>query len=305
MQTKTKAYIAFAATGILWGSTWEASKIGVGTLPGLQFSAIRQCIAGLLIIGYFMAKGQPLPTRRQFVFLAGMGFFTFFLSNGVSTWGLNYISGGMAALIAAMYPLFVVLIEIIFFKKNIARPATFLGLAMGIGGIVLVFYENAIHQNTPHYWKGILLCLIATLGWSVGTILLAGNTLQMHRQYALGWQMLSASFFIGLLAFVTGNHIPFHQITLTSWFAMAYLVVAGSILAFKAFLYTMEHLTPSVAALYAYINPIVALLIGAALLNDALTFTNIVGSLITLAGVYIVNRSVQVHTMTIADAEGM
>ncbi|WP_298297742.1 EamA family transporter [Hydrotalea sp.] len=305
MRTKTKAYIAFTATSVLWGSTWVMSKAGVKGLPGLQLSAIRQLIAGAIIITYFLAKGEKLPTWRQLVMMTGIGFFTFFLSNGLSTWSVTYISSGLAALIAALYPLFVVLLEVFISKKNKPTAITFLGLALGFGGILLVFYEDASHHHAASYVKGIMLCLTATIGWSIGTILLSKNIINIKPQYSLGWQMITASVLIGLLSFATGQHIPLREIPMLSWLALIYLIVIGSIIAYIAFLYTMHHLTPSVAALYAYINPIVALLIGAAALNEKLTIFNIIGSVITLAGVYLVNKSVRKPTVAIADADGM
>ncbi|MDE3126304.1 MAG: EamA family transporter [Bacteroidota bacterium] len=305
MQTKTKAYIAFTATSVLWGSTWVMSKVGVKGLPGLQLSAVRQFIAGTIILAYFLMRGEKLPTLRQLALMAGIGFFTFFLSNGLSTWSVAYISSGLAALIAALYPLFVVLLELFINKNNKPSALTFFGLALGFGGILLVFYEDASHHHGSSYVTGILLCLMATIGWSIGTILLSKNTLPIKPQYSLGWQMITASVLIGLLSLATGQHIPFQQVPLLSWLALIYLVVVGSIIAYIAFLYTMQHLTPSVAALYAYINPVVALFIGAALLQEPLTLFNIVGSVITLLGVYLVNKSVHKPAPLIADADGM
>jgi len=305
MQVKTKAYIAFAATSILWGSTWVMSKVGVKGLPGLQLSAIRQFIAGSLIVAFFLLRKQPMPSAKQVLQLTGVGFFTFFLSNGLSTWSVAYISSGLAALIAALYPLFVVLLELFITKKNKPNALTFLGLFLGISGIVLVFYEDASHHHAGNYVTGILLCLMATIGWSIGTVLLSKNVVKVQPQFGLGWQMLTASVLIGLLSLLTGQHIPLQQIPLFSWLALVYLIAVGSIIAYIAFLYTMKHLTPSVAALYAYINPIVALLIGAVALSEKLTVLNMVGSIITLVGVYLVNKSVRFKKTIIADADGM
>jgi drug/metabolite transporter (DMT)-like permease len=180
-----------------------------------------------------------------------------------------------------------------------------MGLFLGISGIVLVFYEDASHHHGGNYVTGILLCLMATIGWSIGTVLLSKNVVKVQPQFGLGWQMLTASVLIGLLSLLTGQHIPLQQIPLFSWLALVYLIAVGSIIAYIAFLYTMKHLTPSVAALYAYINPIVALLIGAVALSEKLTVLNVVGSIITLVGVYLVNKSVRFKKTIIADADGM
>lgn len=114
MTTKQKAYIALAITSTVWGTSWIASKIAVQDVPPLQVSAIRQFIAGTLFAGFFLLKGEKLPNRKQIGFLMGMSVLLFVLANGFATIGIKYISSGLAALIAALYPLSVVVIERIF-----------------------------------------------------------------------------------------------------------------------------------------------------------------------------------------------
>jgi drug/metabolite transporter (DMT)-like permease len=293
---KNKAYFALSATSIIWGTTWVASRIGVQHVPALQVSYIRQFIAGCLLLIFFFIKGEKMPTWPQFRWLFILSIFTFVLSNGFSTWSVKYVSSGLAALISALNPLCVVIIEMIFFKKKKNNTAlTFIGLFVGIGGVAIVFYENAFHQQPEGYGVGVLLGFIAMIGWSIGTIFIARNKHQMNPYYAIGWQMLTGSFLIWLMALATGNNISFSEIPFQTWSAIVYLICMGSIAAFAAFIYTVKHLPPAIASLYAYINPIVAMITGALLLNEPLTFNLIIGALITLAGVYIVNYSIKIR----------
>jgi len=148
--TKQKAYIALTATSIIWGTTWVASKFAVLNAPPLEVSAIRQFVAGLIYIVFFTLKGQPLPSKKQWPTLLVMSFFLLIIANGFATWSMKYLSSGLAALIAALYPLFVVIIEMFFFKtKN--TIATFIGLILGLAGICVVFYDNAFHHNSGDY----------------------------------------------------------------------------------------------------------------------------------------------------------
>jgi drug/metabolite transporter (DMT)-like permease len=291
---KSGSYLALTLTSIIWGTTWVASRIGVQHVPGLQISYIRQFIAGLLLLIFFFIRGEKLPTWQQFRWLFVLSIFTFVLSNGFSTWSVKYVSSGLAALISALYPLCVVIIEMIFFKRNNNTSLTFIGLFIGLAGVAIVFYENAFHEQPEGYSYGVILGVIAMIGWSIGTIYIARNKYQMNPYYAIGWQMFFGSFLICLLALTTNNNIPFVEIPSQTWIVIAYLVSFGSVVAFVAFIYTVKYLSPAIASLYAYINPLVAMIVGSILLDEPLTFNLIIGALITLAGVYIVNYSIKI-----------
>jgi drug/metabolite transporter (DMT)-like permease len=242
---------------------------------------------------FFLLKGQQLPTLKQFRWLTIMAVLMFVSSNGLATVGLKYIPSGLGALIAALYPLCVVLIEIIFYKNNKINWATFLGLILGIAGIAVVFYDNAFHNHKEGFWIGIVLSLIAMITWAVTTIFIAKKKSDMNPYNALGWQMLISSFIMFFIAKASGNYITFSNIPFETWATLAYMVGAGSIIAFIAFIYSMKKLEPGIASLYAYINPIVATLVGSLLVDEKLTLNILIGSLITVFGVYLVNRSLK------------
>ncbi len=218
----------------------------------------------------------------------------FVINNGFSTWSVKYIPSGLAALIGSLYPLSVVMIEMLFLKKRKYKLVTFAGLFLGITGIAIVFYENTSRQNPDGYFFGLAICFIAMLSWSIGTILIARNKYQMNFYYATGWQMLIASFLIYIMAVSTNNSTPLHNIPASTWGCIAYLVIAGSIIAFAAFIYTLKHLPPAIASLYAYVNPIIAILVSSAIfVDEPLTLIVLLGSLVALSGVYIVNMSLK------------
>lgn len=294
MITKQKAYIGLVATSIIWGTSWVASKIAVkGGVPGLEVAAIRQFIGGALFVSFFLIRGEKIPSAKQMLWLAGMGALLFVIANGFATVALRYIPSGLAALIAALYPLSVVIIERIFFRNTKITWVTFVGLLLGITGIGIVFYDNAFHNQPEGYVLGLILSLIAMLSWSVGTIIIARNKVKINAYNATGWQMLLGSFLLMIMTLVSGNTMPITAIPASTWLAIAYLVFVSSIVAFVAFIYTMKHLEPAIAALYAYINPIIAILTGSVLMNEKLTIDILIGSAITLVGVFLVNRSLK------------
>ncbi len=288
-----KAYIALAATSLIWGTTWVAMKFGLKGLPPLELASIRQFIAGNIFIIFFLFKKESIPTLQQFKKLFFLAILTFVLANAVSTWSLKFISSGLGALIGALYPLSVVIIEFFFFKNKSINYLTVIGILLGICGIVFVFYDNAFGVHPKGYIFGICLAIIAMLAWSVSSILISRKYIQINPYFGMGWQMLISSIIVGIFSISSEEIVAISDISFSTWMAITYLIIAGSIIAIVAFIYSLKHLNPAIAVLYAYINPIIAMITGSILLNEKLTAIIIIGSLITLTGVYLVNFSMK------------
>ena len=289
-----KGYVALAITCVLWGTTWVASKIGVNEIPALQMAYIRQFIAGICFIGFFIFyKKLSLPSVKQFRWLLVMGILMFVFANGLSTWSLKYIPTGLSALIGALYPLSVVIIEKVFFKSKQLTVLTFIGLFLGLTGVGIVFYEHAFHGLNKDFLIGLALSVLAMLSWSVGTIFLSRNKAAINPYYGTGWQMLISSFILLVMAEITQPTVPFATISLKVWLVILYLVVFGSLISFAAFIYSMKKLPAAIASVYAYFNPLVAMLLASFLLNEKLTINILWGAIVTLIGVYLVNYSIK------------
>lgn len=281
-------------TSIVWGTTWVVSKIAVNEMPALQMAAIRQFIGGTIFITFFLLyKKYPLPTRKQFAWLLVMALIMFVSANGLSTWSIKYIPAGLSSLIGALYPLCVVVLEKIFFKSRKLTALTFIGLILGIGGIAIVFYENAFRNAGPSFLFGVFLSSVAMLSWSLGTIFIARNKVEINPYYGVGWQMIIASIILFVLAYSTQPTVAINAISLTVWMAIAYLVLFGSLLAFVSFIYSMKKLSPSLASLYAYINPLVAMITAHFVLGEKLSMNIVWGAIVTLSGVFLVNYSMK------------
>ena len=252
---KAKGYFALFITSTVWGTTWVASKIGINEIPALQMAYIRQFIAGICFVGFFMwYKKFSLPTAKQFRWITVMAVLMFVFANGLSTWSLKYIPTGLSALIGALYPLSVVIIERIFFKSKSMTILTFVGLFLGIAGVGIVFYENAFNSNSSSFLIGFTLSLIAMLSWSFGTIFIARNKADINPYYGTGWQMLISSFMLFIVAETTQPTVPFQAISLKVWMVILYLVILGSIISFVAFIYSMKKLPAAIASLYAILT---------------------------------------------------
>ena len=293
-QPNGKAYLALTATSILWGTSWVASKIAISEIPALQLTYIRQFLAGTIFLSYFLfIKKSPLPTVKDFKSIAVMAALMFLSANGLSTWGLKYIPTGLASLIGALYPLSVVLIEWVFYKKRDVSVLTFVGLLIGIGGVGFVFYENMFTHIDPNLFFGLILSIIAMLSWSLGTVFLSRHHLSVDPYFGMGWQMVIGSAMLFVFAHIAQDPIPLATISIKSWLSISYLVVIGSVISFIAFIYSLKRLPVAISSLYAYVNPIVAMIIAAILLKEKLTVSIVIGTIITLIGVYLVNYSVR------------
>lgn len=294
MEGKGRGYMALATTCILWGTTWVVSKLGVNEIPPLQMAYIRQFIAGICFVVYFMLyKKMPLPSLKQFRWIIVMAVLMFVFANGLSTWSLKFIPTGLSALIGALYPLSVVIIEKVFFKSKQLNIITFLGLFLGLTGVGIVFYEHAFASFNSYFLIGLSLSIVAMLSWSIGTVFLARNKAAINPYYGTGWQMLISSFILLIMAETTQPTLSITAISLKVWMVILYLVIFGSLISFAAFIYSMKKLPAAIASLYAYINPLVAMVLAAFVLNEKLTINILWGAIVTLIGVYLVNYSIK------------
>lgn len=287
----------------MWGTTWTVSEIGASRMPAFEMASIRQLIAGSIFVAFFLFfKKAPLPSFKQLRWLTIMGVLMFVSANGLSTRSIQFIPAGLSALIGALYPLCVVIIEKVFFRNRKLTALTFVGLLLAIAGIAIVFYEDAFYSTGPSFWFGVFLSAVAMLSWSIGTVFLARNKMNINPYYSVGWQMLIAGMILFVLSFFTQPHTPFQDIPAPAWFSIGYLVVAGSLISFSAFLYSMKRLSPAIASLYAYINPLVAMVVGYFIVNEKLTMNILWGAMITLTGVFLVNYSIR-RAAEITEAE--
>lgn len=285
-----KALIALALVCFFWGTTWLASKEGVRHMPALQLAGIRQLLGGLCFIIFFLLKGAPFPRGREWRIILMLSFLNFMLSNALSTWGVKYISAGLGSIIGAIFPLWLVIIGLVT-KADTLRPKAVAGLALGFAGICVIFYEHLHDFLNPQFRFGIFISLCSTWSWAFGTIYTKKHATGFNPYFSLGFQMLISGVTLLFTTYITGTAIPVVSIPWQSWAAIGYLVAFGSVLSFVAFLYALQNLPTEQASLYAYINPVVAVLLGAAIFGEMLTFVIGGGVLLTLYGVYLVNKA--------------
>ncbi|MBK8140758.1 MAG: EamA family transporter [Chitinophagaceae bacterium] len=288
--TKAKALFALALVCVLWGTTWIASKEGVRHMPALQLAGIRQFIAGLIYVAFFLIKGASLPKGKEWIPVLVLSFLNFIMSNGLSTWGVKYISAGLGSIMGAIFPLWLVVIGLFASREKLPQKAI-IGLLLGFSGVCIIFYEHLEDFFIPDFRFGIILSLIATWTWAFATLYTKQQAASFNPYFSLGLQMLISGTTLITFTSVTGNAVSISQIPWESWTAIAYLIIFGSLLAFIAYLYALQNLPTEQASIYAYINPIVAVLCGWLIFNERITIFITVGGLVTLLGVYLVNKA--------------
>jgi len=283
--------LALCWVSFFWGTTWLASKEGVKHMPALQLAGIRQFIGGSLYLAFFLLKKTPWPKGKQWKTIIILSLLNFVLSNGLSTWGVKYISSGLGAIIGAMVPLWIVFIS--FFKGERITRLAVLGILVCFGGVCVIFYEHLLDFLQPDFQFGIILSIAATITWAFGTLYTKKKAASFNPYFSLGLQMFISSIFLFAFVGATGASIPLSEIPANSWFSIAYLVIIGSVLTFIAFIYALQKLPTELSSLYAYVNPIVAVILGSFIFGEPLTIAIVFGGSITLIGLYLINYAMR------------
>jgi drug/metabolite transporter (DMT)-like permease len=203
---------------------------------------------------------------------------------------LEYISSGLAAIIAAMVPLFITIFTIWLSRCAKITRWMVIGMIVGFGGVLTIFYDYLGQLQNKSFLFGVVLALLSTLSWSFGTVYTSKQKLPVDILFNVGLQMLVAGFVLLIVCGLTGKYVNLADTGHASWFALIYLVIFGSLLAYSAFVFAVSKLPAAQVSIYAYINPIVAVGLGSLLLQEKMNINMVFGTVITLGGVWMVNR---------------
>ena len=268
-----------------------ASKIGVKHIPALQLSGLRHLIGGGLYVAYFSFVKRMLPQKHQWWRLLWMSVLMFVLSNGLSVLSVVYMPSGLGSVVGAIAPIWVIIFSFIIFKHIRFKKQTIAGILLGFSGVIITFADYFEHVLYTDFSLGLLYGMISSMTWAVATLLTVKQAKDMDPYFSLGWQMFISGLILNTYSYVSGNFVSYWTIPSEAWFSIAYLVVIGSVIAFGAYIYALKRLPATLVSIHAYINPIVAILLGDLLMNEKLTPLVVTGTIITLVGVYLVNNS--------------
>lgn len=282
-----KTLLAFSIIYFVWGSTFLAIRVGVREVPPLIFAAMRFLVAGLVLYGWMVARGERSPTARQWTSVSLLAFVIFVLDYGSLFWAEQRVPSGIAAVVLATIPAFMALSEVVFLRTQKLTLRLGTALLIGIAGVAMLISPWMRLAGAPVDPLGAFALIFASISWSVASTLTRKLALPSSKVMSSGAQMLAGGVFLSLTAAAFGEFRHFHLSTVSrgAWLSLVYLIVAGSIIGFTAYVWLIHHESPTKVGTYAYVNPVVAVLVGYFLGGEALALRTIVGTALVLISV--------------------
>jgi drug/metabolite transporter (DMT)-like permease len=298
MEAKThrpawKTLLAFAIIYFVWGSTYLAIRVGVREVPPFLLAAMRFLVAGLALYGWMIAQGERSPTGRQWrsVFLLALLIFVF--DYGLLFWAEQRVPSGIAAVMLATIPAFMALSEIILLRTQRLTLRLGFALSIGIVGVAALMSRSLNLGGAPIDTAGAAALIFASMSWSVAAALTRKLPLPPSKVMTSGAEMLAGGVLLALAAAALGEFHGFHPSAVSrgAWLALLYLILPGSIIGFTAYVWLLHHESPTKVGTYAYVNPVVAVLVGYFLGGEMLGLRTILGTLLVLIGVAVITTA--------------
>ena len=288
-----KTLLAFAIIYFVWGSTFLAIRVGVHEVPPFLFAAMRFLVAGLVLCGWMIAHGERSPSGRQWMSVFLLAVLIFVLDYGLLFWAEQRVPSGIAAVMMATIPVFMALSEIIFLRTQRLTVRLALALLIGMGGVAVLMSRSLHLGGVPIDRTGAVALILASMSWSLASVLTRKLPLPSSKVMSSGAQMLAGGVLLAVTAATLGEFREFRPGTVSggAWLALLYLIVAGSIIGFTAYVWLIHHESPTKVGTYAYVNPVVAVLIGYFLGGEALGPRTILGTLFVLVSVVVITTT--------------
>jgi drug/metabolite transporter (DMT)-like permease len=289
---KFAAYGSWAAVCFLWGTTYLAIRVGLETLPPMLFAGLRFLTAGVVLFTFvYFIKGMRLPKGREWLSQSIVGLMLLGVGNGLVVVAEQWVSSGVAALLVATSPFWVVGLERILRGGERTNRRAMFGLLIGFGGLILLVAPHLFGSTlNGYYLLGAVAVQVGCASWSAGSVYSKHHQTSLSPFMAAAVQMLIAGLALTLLGTLLGDWRGLH-FSARSFSAFAYLVVFGSIVAYGCYTYAMQKLPLSLVSMYSYINPVIAVLLGWAILSESLGWRVIAATTVILAGVALVKST--------------
>jgi drug/metabolite transporter (DMT)-like permease len=285
--------LAFAIIYLVWGSTFLAIRVGVREVPPFLLAGMRFFAAGILIYVWMRAKGTPSPIRREWVSASFLALLIFVGDYGLLFWAEKRVPSGIAAVMMATIPVFMAIAEIIILRTQRLTFRLALALLAGIGGVAVLVGRSASFGEGAIDTPGAIALVVAAISWSLAAILTRKLTLPESKVMSSGAQMLAGGILLALTAALLGEFRGFRvsAVSFGAWLALVYLIVAGSIVAFTAYVWLIHYESPTKVGTYAFVNPVVAVVLGYFLGGEALGMRTIVGTALVLVSVVVITTT--------------
>ncbi len=283
-----RAYLAWVAVCLIWGTTYLAIRISLDTIPPLLMAAMRWIAAGGLLILLLALRGERLPARREWPSLAILGILLLGFGNGAVVWAEQTVPSGLTAVLVATSPFWMVGIDALMPDGEAITLRRLLGLLIGFGGIVmLVWPEIRLDGGGRGFLGGVIAAQIACVGWGVGSSYARhrgrGHASEENVLATAAFEMLFGGIALLIVSVALGETARL-AFTPRTGGALLYLIVVGAIAGFSAYAYALKHLPVATVSLYAYVNPIIAVILGTLVLQEPFGVRMLVAALVVLAG---------------------
>jgi drug/metabolite transporter (DMT)-like permease len=287
---RLKVLIAFLTVYLVWGSTYLAIRVGVRDLPPALLAGTRFLIAGALVLAFARLRGHPIPKDpRRLWPLAIVGFLLLVGGNGLVVYAEQFVDSGLTAVIVATSPFLMAGAEALLPDGERIGRRALAGLLVGFAGLVLLVSPNLVGQHRGDF-RGFGALLVACVSWTIGTVYSRRRGVPVPALVATGIEMLAGGIFLCAIALVAGD-FGRARWTATALLAQGYLIVFGAAAAFTAYIWLLDHVPPSRVSTYAYVNPVVALVLGWVILDETLTGRILVSAAVILIGVILVTTA--------------
>ena len=287
--SKRRAYAAWVVLCLVWGTTYLAIRVAIESIPPLLMAGMRWIVAGTLLIAFFRIRGDSLPERRQWLSLFVRGALLIGLGNGAVVWSEQTVPSGLAAVLVAVSPFWMVGIDALAGDGKAPTIRQLAGLFVGFSGIVLLVSPNTRMVAGSGFWSGFIATQLACAAWSLGSTYARRRAQQQHALTDVAFEML----FGGVLLLVSGVMLGEKLggvITSRSAGALVYLIVFGSLVAYSCYRYALQHLPVATLSLYVYANTVIAVLLGTLVLGEPFNWWMGTGAAVVLVGIGLVRK---------------
>jgi drug/metabolite transporter (DMT)-like permease len=288
-----KTLLAFAIIYFVWGSTFLAIRIGVHEVPPFLLAAMRFTIAGLALFVWTLARGESRPSARQWSSAFLLAVLIFILDYGLLFWAEQRVPSGLAAVMMSMNAVFMALAEIFILRTQRLTVRLSFALLLGVAGVAVLLSRTLHLGGEPLDRLGAIALLVASMSWSVSSSLTRKLPLPFSKTMSSGIQMLAGGLLLFLTAGALGEFRGFHpgEVSRAAWLALIYLIVAGSIIAFTAYVWLIHRESPTKVGTYSYVNPVVAVLLGYFFAGEPLGLRTVLGTLFVLVSVVVITTT--------------
>ena len=292
-QSRWKTLLAFAIIYFVWGSTFLAIRIGVREVPPLLLAGMRFFAAGIVLYAWMRATGTASPTRGEWASTTLLAVLIFLVDYGLVFWAEQRVPSGITAVMLATIPVFTALAEILILRTQRLTFRLGIALVVGLAGVAVLVSRSVSFGGAPIERSGALALVVGAISWSLASVLSRKLSLPQSKVMSSGAQMLVGGILLLLAAAIFGEFKGFHWQAVSSraWLALAYLIVAGSIIAFTAYVWLIHHESPTKVGTYAYVNPVIAVLLGYFLAGEPLGPRTILGTFLVLVSVVVITTT--------------